>query len=101
MKKIFYALTAFIFVTTACNTSKTEDTQAGVYKMEKSITNDGKKDTVENSPNQVKIYTATHYVFAKLNATFVFTNAEFAYTPAVTALSSAVDAFVVAVFACV
>ena len=67
MKKIFYALTAFIFVTTACNTSKTEDTQAGVYKMEKSITNDGKKDTVETSPNQVKIYTATHYVFAKLN----------------------------------
>ncbi|MCF8406387.1 MAG: hypothetical protein K9G06_00800 [Chitinophagaceae bacterium] len=67
MKKILYALTAIVLLTTACSAPKTEETQAGVYKMEKAITNDGTKDTVENSPNQVKIYTATHYVFAKLN----------------------------------
>ena len=67
MKKILYALTAMSLLTTACSTPKTEESQVGVYKMEKAITNDGTKDTVENNPNQVKIYTATHYVFAKLN----------------------------------
>ncbi len=67
MKKILYALTAIVLLTTACSAPKTEDSQAGVYKMEKAVTNDGTKDTVENSPNQFKIYTATHYVFAKLN----------------------------------
>lgn len=67
MKKILYALTAIVLLTTACSAPKTEESQAGVYKMEKAVTNDGTKDTVENSPNQFKIYTATHYVFAKLN----------------------------------
>ena len=67
MKKMLYALTAIVLLTTACSAPKTEETQAGVYKMEKSVMNDGTKDTVDNSPNQVKIFTATHYVFAKLN----------------------------------
>ena len=67
MKKMLYALTAIVLLATACTAPKTEESQAGVYKMDKWVLNDGTKDSVENSPNQFKIYTATHYVFAKLS----------------------------------
>lgn len=67
MKKILYALTAIIFLSVACKSKSTEDSQVGVYKMDKLSLDDGKTDTTYSDPHQVKFYTATHYVYANFN----------------------------------
>src|SRR5689334_18421221 len=66
-----FALFAIIVTTSfiACNQSeKTESSSmAGAYKMTSVVLKSDKTDTTDNNPNQFKIYTEDHMMYANVN----------------------------------
>ncbi|MFM7840029.1 MAG: hypothetical protein ACKO6K_10705, partial [Chitinophagaceae bacterium] len=69
MKKLITAALLVAIILIACKDAQQEKVSpAGVYRMEQMSYKNDRLDTTISSPQQVKIYTGTHYIFANLSA---------------------------------
>lgn len=69
MRKLLIVIYGLAISAIACKQAQQENaSQAGVYRMEQMSYKNDRLDTTISAPQQVKIYTGTHYIFANLSA---------------------------------